>query len=187
MNLAFAGIWDASAYRPPFTPFNARPVFHREAASTSITILPRVMRLHFYHASVSGPSLAVETRIPVAGLTLGFGGGGGSPKPCGALKISPAGTRFIAFANHWRIGCAIAAGFDFPSAASMAVPNRMWFQDVLRSQSPHTTNRRPRRLRCPSGHACGPPQLKFVPPFARRGSAPKDVIVSNVFERVYCR
>jgi uncharacterized spore protein YtfJ len=80
--------------------------------------------------NVYGEPVTVGNRtvIPVARVTLGFGGGAGEEKgakeshgggggggvvakPCGALEITPEGTRFIAFADHWRIGGAIAAGF----------------------------------------------------------------------------
>ncbi len=43
----------------------------------------------------------------------GGGGGGGrvSAKPCGALEITPEGTRFIVFEDRRRIGIALGVGF----------------------------------------------------------------------------
>ena len=69
-----------------------------------------------------------RTILPVAQISYAFGGGGGGPeeakaipsggggggyvaaKPCGALEITPGGTRFIHFSN-WSIGAALVAGF----------------------------------------------------------------------------
>jgi len=69
-----------------------------------------------------------RTVIPMASVRFGFGGGGGEAKganeraggggggglvatPCGALEITPEGTRFLTFPNYRVLGCAVAAGF----------------------------------------------------------------------------
>jgi uncharacterized spore protein YtfJ len=77
-----------------------------------------------------------RTVIPAAQVRYGFGGGGGRPKdeevsgsagggaggrvsarPCGALEITPEGTRFIAFDDPRRMGAALAVGFLLGAAA----------------------------------------------------------------------
>ena len=61
------------------------------------------------HDSSSGPD-------PASGKSAGGGGGGVMATPKGVLEISPAGTRFIAFADRKRLSLAIAAGFLFGMA-----------------------------------------------------------------------
>jgi uncharacterized spore protein YtfJ len=56
------------------------------------------------HESSSGPD------VP-SGKSGGGGGGGIIASPKGVLEISPAGTRFIAFADRKRLSVALAAGF----------------------------------------------------------------------------
>ncbi len=58
------------------------------------------------HESSSGPD------VP-SGKSAGGGGGGIIATPKGVLEISPAGTRFIAFADRKRIGIAVAGGLLF--------------------------------------------------------------------------
>jgi uncharacterized spore protein YtfJ len=76
-----------------------------------------------------------RTVIPAAQVRYGFGGGGGarpdgekvsdgggaggrvSARPCGALEITPEGTRFIAFGDQRRMGTALALGFLLGAAA----------------------------------------------------------------------
>ena len=57
--------------------------------------------------SRDGPS-ASET---ASGKSGGGGGGGIMATPKGVLEITPAGTRFIAFADRKRLSIAIAGGF----------------------------------------------------------------------------
>lgn len=69
-----------------------------------------------------------RTVIPAARVRYAFGGGGGrgkieggpdggggggrvSARPCGALEITPGGTRFIRFYEPRRMGAALALGF----------------------------------------------------------------------------
>jgi len=71
-----------------------------------------------------------RTVIPVAEVHYAFGGGGGNArgeseghgsgggagarvtaKPCGALEITPQGTRFILFRDYRKLGLAMAIGF----------------------------------------------------------------------------
>lgn len=79
--------------------------------------------------NVYGDPVVVGNRtvIPAAQVRYGFGGGGGRPKgdeapggggggrasaqPCGALEITPEGTRFVAFGDQKRMGAALALGF----------------------------------------------------------------------------
>ncbi|MGB8771130.1 MAG: spore germination protein GerW family protein [Candidatus Korobacteraceae bacterium] len=90
--------------------------------------------------SVFGDPITVgdKTVIPVARIRYGMGAGGGSfsrdnssgsdtpsgksgggggggiiASPKGVLEVSPAGTRFIAFADRKRLSVAVAAGFLF--------------------------------------------------------------------------
>jgi uncharacterized spore protein YtfJ len=58
------------------------------------------------HESSSGPD------VP-SGKSGGGGGGGVIATPKGVLEISPAGTRFIAFADHKRLSIAVMGGFLF--------------------------------------------------------------------------
>jgi uncharacterized spore protein YtfJ len=77
-----------------------------------------------------------RTVIPAAQVRYGFGGGGGSrskdeeapnggggaggrvsARPCGALEITPEGTRFIAFGDQRQFGVALVFGFLLGAAA----------------------------------------------------------------------
>ena len=72
-----------------------------------------------------------RTVIPAAEVRYGFGGGGGSKsdteggsggggrvfaRPCGALEITPEGTRFIVFPDIRRMGGALALGLVLGAA-----------------------------------------------------------------------
>ncbi len=74
-----------------------------------------------------------RTVIPAAKVRYAFGGGGGMPKaderagggggggrvsarPCGALEITPEGTRFIEFEDSLHTGAALAIGFVLGAA-----------------------------------------------------------------------
>jgi hypothetical protein len=46
------------------------------------------------------------------------GGGGVVANPSGALEITPEGTRFIPFADHWRIGGAMGGGLRYGTIAA---------------------------------------------------------------------
>jgi len=79
--------------------------------------------------NVYGDPVVIGNRavIPAAQIRYGFGGGGGRAKgdeapggggggrvvmqPCGALEITPEGSRFIALGDQRRIGTALAVGF----------------------------------------------------------------------------
>lgn len=82
--------------------------------------------------NVYGDPVVVGNRtvIPAARVRYAFGGGGGakgdtegrndsggggggrvSARPCGALEVTPEGTRFIAFGYERRMGAALALGF----------------------------------------------------------------------------
>ena len=85
--------------------------------------------------NVYGDPVVVGSRtvIPAAQVRYAFGGGGGRPKgdgeatggggggkafanPCGAVEITPEGTRFIAFDDRRRMGAAFAIGFVLGAA-----------------------------------------------------------------------
>ena len=84
--------------------------------------------------SVYGDPVVVGNRtvIPVAQVGYAFGGGGGSKaespngggggggkvyaRPCGALEVTPEGTRFIDFVDRPRMGAALALGFVLGAA-----------------------------------------------------------------------
>jgi uncharacterized spore protein YtfJ len=93
--------------------------------------------------NVYGEPVVAGTRtvIPAARVRYAFGGGGGTPKgdkerlggggggkvsaqPCGALEITPAGTRFIRFGDSRRMGAALAIGFVLGAAAVLACKPR---------------------------------------------------------------
>jgi uncharacterized spore protein YtfJ len=73
-----------------------------------------------------------RTVIPAASVRYGFGGGGAAKgdedqggggggggvvaRPCGALEITPQGTRYIAFHDHRTTGIALALGFVLGAA-----------------------------------------------------------------------
>lgn len=84
--------------------------------------------------NVWGDPVVVGSRtvIPAAQVRYAFGGGGGnkresdgggggggrvSARPCGALEVTPEGTRFLAFDDRSRIGAALALGFILGAAA----------------------------------------------------------------------
>ncbi len=89
------------------------------------------------------PVVAGErTVIPVAKIRFGFGagrgkgeggmdaGGGGGGRmvatPCGAIEITPSGTRFIGFDNRRRLGAAVAIGLLLGAAlASLTTTRRI--------------------------------------------------------------
>jgi uncharacterized spore protein YtfJ len=92
-----------------------------------------------------------RTVIPAAQVRYGFGGGGGSrpeaenasgggsgaggrvsARPCGALEITPQGTRFIAFGQPRNIGAALALGFLL-GAAVVAMSGACRFEAGRRS------------------------------------------------------
>lgn len=85
--------------------------------------------------NVYGDPVTVGNRtvIPAAQVRYGFGGGGGgrpkdnaseggggggrmSARPCGALEVTPEGTRFIPFTDRRRMGAALALGFVLGAA-----------------------------------------------------------------------
>ena len=89
--------------------------------------------------NVYGDPVVVGNRtvIPAAQVRYAFGGGGGggakdeaaadahnggggggrvSARPCGALEITPEGTRFIAFDDRRTAGAALALGFILGAA-----------------------------------------------------------------------
>ena len=74
-----------------------------------------------------------RTVIPAARIRYAFGGGGGGAKgdaeaqngggggrvsaqPCGALEVTPEGTRFITFPDNRPVGAALAIGFVLGAA-----------------------------------------------------------------------
>ena len=101
--------------------------------------------------SVYGDPVVVGDRtvIPVAQIGYAFGGGGGakadSPngggggggrvfaRPCGALEVTPEGTRFIDFADRPRMGAALALGFVL-GAAVVALTGTRRIETVKRSE-----------------------------------------------------
>jgi uncharacterized spore protein YtfJ len=89
-----------------------------------------------------------RTVIPAAHVRYAFGGGGGrgktdgepgggggggrvSTRPCGALEITPAGTRFISFDEPRRTGAAFALWFLL-GAAVMALAGASRIEVVRR-------------------------------------------------------
>ncbi len=84
-----------------------------------------------------------RTVIPVATVRYAFGGGSGgtrgdaatqrggggcnvSAKPCGALEITPRGTRFVPFVQRTALGLAFAAGLVGGALlASLTGPKRI--------------------------------------------------------------
>ncbi len=77
-----------------------------------------------------------RTVIPVAAVRYAFGGGGGGPKddaeaqngggggrvalcPCGALEITPQGSRFIEFRDPQKAAAALALGFVLGAAVAV--------------------------------------------------------------------
>jgi uncharacterized spore protein YtfJ len=95
--------------------------------------------------NVYGDPVVVGSRtvIPAARVRYAFGGGGGRPKgdgeapggggggkafaePCGAVEITPEGTRFIAFDGRRKMGAALAIGFVLGAVvASLAGTRRI--------------------------------------------------------------
>jgi hypothetical protein len=59
-----------------------------------------------------------RTLIPAAQVRYAFAAGRGilAARPCGALEISPEGTRYIAFQDRRRMGAALALGFVLGAA-----------------------------------------------------------------------
>jgi uncharacterized spore protein YtfJ len=90
-----------------------------------------------------------RTVIPVAQIGYAFGGGGGakvespnaggggggkvSARPCGALEVTPEGTRFIDFVDRPRMGAALALGFVL-GAAVVALTGTKRIEVVKRSE-----------------------------------------------------
>ena len=97
--------------------------------------------------SVYGDPVVVGDRtvIPVAQIGYAFGGGakadspdgGGGGKayarPCGALEVTPDGTRFIDFVDRPRMGAALALGFVL-GAAVVALTATKRIEVVKRSE-----------------------------------------------------
>jgi uncharacterized spore protein YtfJ len=102
--------------------------------------------------NVYGDPVVVDNRtvIPAAQVRYGFGGGGGRPKgeeslgggggggrvfasPCGALEITPEGTRFIAFGDQRKLGAALALGFVL-GAALVALCGTQRVEEVRRGR-----------------------------------------------------
>ena len=101
--------------------------------------------------SVYGDPVVVGDRtvIPVAQVGYAFGGGGGakaespngggggggkvSARPCGALEVTPEGTRFIDFVDRPRMGAALALGFVL-GAAVVALTGTRRIEVVKRSE-----------------------------------------------------
>jgi uncharacterized spore protein YtfJ len=94
--------------------------------------------------NVYGDPVAIGDRtvIPAACVRYAFGGGGGHPKngetpggggggrvaarPCGALEITPTGTRYISFEEPRRMGAALALGFLLGAAVvALGGPRRI--------------------------------------------------------------
>jgi uncharacterized spore protein YtfJ len=93
--------------------------------------------------NVYGDPVVVGNRtvIPAARVRYAFGGGGGGAKgdleahsgggggrvsaqPCGALEVTPEGTRFIAFQDPRSTGAALAIGFVLGAAVVALTGNR---------------------------------------------------------------
>jgi uncharacterized spore protein YtfJ len=107
--------------------------------------------------NVYGDPVVVGNRtvIPVAQVGYAFGGGGGtkdegeSPKgggggggkvsarPCGALEVTPEGTRFIDFVDRPRMGAALALGFVL-GAAVVALTGTRRIELVYRFNKTYT-------------------------------------------------
>src|ERR1039457_2661772 len=101
--------------------------------------------------NVYGDPVVVGNRtvIPVAQVGYGFGGGGGakaespngggggggkvSARPCGALEVTPEGTRFIDFVDRPRMNAALALGFLL-GAAVVALTATKRIEVVKRSE-----------------------------------------------------
>jgi uncharacterized spore protein YtfJ len=92
-----------------------------------------------------------RTVIPAAQVRYAFGGGGGTKggaddpnggggggggrvfaQPCGALEITPEGTRFIPFEDRRTLGAALAIGFVLGAALVMLTGDRR-IEEVKRS------------------------------------------------------
>ena len=103
--------------------------------------------------NVYGDPVVVGNRtvIPAAQVRYAFGGGGGakseadahnggggggrvSAQPCGALEITPEGTRFIAFDDRRTAGAALALGFIL-GAALVALIGTQRIEIVKRPES----------------------------------------------------
>ena len=106
--------------------------------------------------NVYGDPVVVGNRtvIPAAQVRYAFGGGGGgakredeadahnggggggrvSARPCGALEITPEGTRFIAFDDRRTAGAALALGFIL-GAALVALTGTPRIEIVKRPES----------------------------------------------------
>ena len=81
-----------------------------------------------------------RTVIPVAQVRYAFGGGGGkkdeseggggggggrvSARPCGALEVTPEGTRFVEFDDRRKMGAALALGFVLGAAVAALTGTR---------------------------------------------------------------
>ena len=106
--------------------------------------------------NVYGDPVVVGNRtvIPAAQVRYAFGGGGGrrkgeaaagahnggggggrvSARPCGALEVTPEGTRFIAFDDRRTAGAALALGFIL-GAAVVALTGTPRIEIVKRPES----------------------------------------------------
>jgi uncharacterized spore protein YtfJ len=102
--------------------------------------------------NVYGDPVVVGNRtvVPVARVQYAFGGGGGSrddleggggggggrvsAQPCGALEVTPEGTRFIAFDDRRALGAALALGLIL-GAAVVALTGPQRIEVVKRSDS----------------------------------------------------
>ena len=84
-----------------------------------------------------------RTAIPVAQVRYAFGGGGGNKggggggrvaaRPCGALEVTPEGTRFIVFDDRLKMAAALALGFVL-GAAVVALTGTRRIEVVKRAE-----------------------------------------------------
>jgi uncharacterized spore protein YtfJ len=74
------------------------------------TVIP-VARIGYGLGAGAGGIRDGESTGPDGPIRKGGGGGGVGVEPAGVLEITPAGTRFIAFADPKRLAAAVAGGF----------------------------------------------------------------------------